>query len=128
MFTTNKIESETSTYYVENGVLFATYKEGVDVKLKHVEANFLLRKEIQQDKKMLVFADVQEVWQISDRARAFAAKKQVSDLTKAMAVITGYSIPIRLLGNFFIKFEKPAYPTKLFKSKEKALAWLDTFR
>lgn len=128
MFTTNKIESETSVFYIDKGILHTVYKEGVDVKLKHAEANIELRKKIQKDEKMLVFADVQGVWQFSDQARAFAAEKQVNDLTEAMAVITGYSIPLRLLGNFFIKFEKPAYPTKLFKSKEKALAWLDTFR
>ncbi|MBL4593591.1 MAG: hypothetical protein JKX68_07230, partial [Flavobacteriales bacterium] len=55
-------------------------------------------------------------------------KKEVVDMSIAMAILAGTSLPATIIGNFFIKFNKPAVPTKLFKSEEKALAWLETHR
>ena len=128
MYENNKIETETSIFYIENGVLYTMYKEGTDVELEHLEENLEVRKDIQQGEKMLVLADVSEVWQFSDEARAFAARKEVSDLTIATAIVTGRSMPARLMANFYIKANKPLSPAKLFKSKDKALEWLSTFR
>jgi hypothetical protein len=33
-----------------------------------------------------------------------------------------------LLANFFIKFKKPATPTRMFKNEEKAIKWLLSFK
>jgi hypothetical protein len=119
------LESEVSKYFVEDGILNIVFKDGVTVELSHVKTNFELRKKMQQGTKMLTLVDVRGVWGFMSAAREFAAKKSVSDLSIAYAILTGKSTPVRLVANFFIKFNKPAIPTKLFKSKKKAIGWLN---
>lgn len=41
----------------------------------------------------------------------------------ALAIVSN-SIVSRLIGNFFVKFNKPATPSALFSTEEEALAWL----
>jgi hypothetical protein len=38
-----------------------------------------------------------------------------------------HSLPQKIIGNFYLKFHNPSIPTKLFTSKEKAIAWLKRF-
>lgn len=35
------------------------------------------------------------------------------------------SLPVRLMGKFYINFNKPLVPTRLFDSETEALVWLD---
>lgn len=35
------------------------------------------------------------------------------------------SLPVRLMGKFFINFHKPTIPTKLFENENEALEWLN---
>lgn len=127
MSKSEKIESETAIFYFENDILHITFKQDADVKLDQVKENIKIRKEMQQGKKALVLGDIRGVWQISSEARSAISAKQVTDLNIAMAIITG-SLTTRMLANFFIRFNKPQSPTKLFSSREKALEWLETFR
>ncbi len=122
----DKIETETVVFYYEDDVLNINFKQDADVKLEHAQDNLKARKSFQKEAKVKVLSDVSLVWQVSKDARAFFATKQVTDLNIAMALITN-SLTSKILANFFMKFNKPASPTKMFNSKEKALAWLDTF-
>ena len=71
--------------------------------------------------------DFRKAWHISRDARIFLASKEATDLNSAMAILVE-DLNSTLTANFFIKFNKPACPTKMFNSRETALAWLETFR
>lgn len=120
-----KTETETAIFYYEDGILNINLKEDADVKIEDAQDNLKARKAFQSEEKVKVIADISKVWQVSKDARAFYATKQVTDLNIAMALITN-SLTSKILANFFMKFNKPATPTKMFKSKEKALTWLET--
>jgi len=62
-------------------------------------------------------------FQISADGRALASSKEYTDDRIATAFVTN-SIANKLIGNFFINFNKPASPTKMFSSEADALAWL----
>lgn len=117
------IETPTAYVYIEEGVLFVEMKEDADVRLEHVKENLAARKKLQQGKPMLVVGDVSKAWQFSKDAREFIASREVTDLNHALAIVTG-SISTRLAANFFIRFNKPGKPTRMFTSREKALSWL----
>ena len=44
----------------------------------------------------------------------------------SVAVLVDSSVS-RVLGNVFLGFNKPAYPTQLFTSEDEAVAWLKGF-
>jgi hypothetical protein len=51
---------------------------------------------------------------------------QANKYGKADAFVI-HSLPQKIIGDFYLRFHKPSIPTKLFKSKAKAIAWLKTF-
>ena len=75
-----------------------------------------------------MLADTSKVWQVSSNARAYSSSPEVDKMNIAMAILAGYSLTTTIIANFFIKFNKPKTPTKIFKNEKDALDWLDTFR
>ncbi len=128
MSVSKKIETSTATFYVENDILFMRAKEDADFTLEASIEGIEVRKKLQQNKKMLVLIDTRNVFQVSKEAREYGASKEVSDLSTAMAILAGTSLATTLIGNFFINFNKPFSPTKMFKKEENAIKWLNSFR
>lgn len=126
--TLEKITTKTVTFFIENGILYSIYKSDADVHIEDLEINFIERKKLQNGVSMPVLLDVSKVWQFSDNARKFGVNSELVNLTKAMAIVTGKSTSVILLANSFLKLFKPKYPTKLFKSKEKAIKWLNSYK
>ena len=123
-----KIETSIAFLEIKNDMLHAVFKQDADVTLESAMETVAARKEIQQGKKMLVLIDNRNVWQVTKDANTYSASKEVGEMSKAMAILSGTSVPVMLITNFFIKFNKLHSPTKMFKSKKKALSWLETFR
>lgn len=71
--------------------------------------------------------DVSEAYGVTKEAREYAAGEAVEGLPIAMAMLI-QSLPIRLLANFFIRFDKPPRPNRMFNNYEQALLWLETQR
>ncbi len=60
-------------------------------------------------------------------AREFSASKAGLKYSKVEAYVFN-SLPHRILANFYVKINKPPVPTKFFKTKQEAVAWLLKFR
>ena len=62
----------------------------------------------------------------SREVRAYYTGPETTNLNLALAVLVDSPIS-RVIGNFFLGFNKMDLPTKLFKSEVEALAWLKGF-
>lgn len=60
-----------------------------------------------------------------NEARQFAASEEGSRYKIADAFVI-QSLPQRIVGNFYLKFNKPVRPAKLFKTVEEAEDWLSS--
>lgn len=68
-------------------------------------------------------------WYLSDINLLKSTKREARDYLAKNAIAAGAAIltnsPIsKMVGNLFLKFNKPEFPTKLFTDREKALAWI----
>lgn len=59
----------------------------------------------------------------SEDARKYIASEEVSDILKADAFVIN-SLALRIIGNGYLRINKPKRPTRLFNSKEEAIDWL----
>lgn len=121
-----KITTSVAYHYIEEDVLHIVFKDGADVSLDDMKESKKARLQLQQNNCMKVLVDSRGVFNISKDARAYAAEERHAKMSKAMAIISD-SLPTRLLINFFINFNKPNTPTKLFNSRENALLWLKQY-
>ncbi|WCL81074.1 STAS/SEC14 domain-containing protein [Saprospira sp. CCB-QB6] len=68
-------------------------------------------------------------WYLSDISQLKSTEREARDYLAKHGIAAGaalltYSPISKLVGNLFLKFNKPKFPTRLFTSEEKALAWL----
>jgi hypothetical protein len=63
---------------------------------------------------------------VNSEARFYAASKEANIYTTALAVVV-QNIAQTIIGNTYIKINKPIKPTKLFTKQEDAIIWLKTF-
>lgn len=71
---------------------------------------------------VLLIADTQ--FTITSEAREIIGSEEFSSMRIADAFVTN-SLANKLTGNFFIKFNRPLSPTKLFTKEPEALEWLN---
>lgn len=64
--------------------------------------------------------------QCGAEARKYSASEENNIYTIADAFVTK-SEALRIVGNFYIRFDKPTRPTRLFSNEGEALKWLRTF-
>jgi hypothetical protein len=122
------IETKTAQIYLKNDILYLTYNEKSVIGIEEIKENLEARIKLQEAKRVLTFVDVREVWEYSPEARAIVGGDDFKAITIAMAVVVGYALPIKIIANFFMKINKPNYPTKLFKNEENAIKWLNSFK
>ncbi len=63
----------------------------------------------------------------SKETRDYLAKKESVPYSLADAYVI-HSFSQKLVGNFYLKVNKPARPTQIFTNKDEAIKWLKTFQ
>jgi hypothetical protein len=121
-------ETKEAELFIEDDILFMRAKQDADFDLKATIELVGVRKEIRSTNKMKVLLDTRKMFQVSKESREYGAKKQVTALSSAMAILAGKSLAATLVGNFFIRFNKPDVPTKMFKKEANALKWLSSIK
>lgn len=69
---------------------------------------------------------VNHFFNMDQELRAYAASEESNRTTVAAAFVTNLLV-LKFVGNFYISFNKPVRPTRLFDSEEKAVEWLKSF-
>jgi len=115
----------TVNYYPQDGYLHVVYLNQVFDSVEDVLVHFKLsRKLIGNIEPPLFIADIRQVKKASKEVRDLLAKHPDA-LALASHVAILISSPItKIMGNIFVRFSKPYYPTKLFTNVEQAKEWL----
>jgi hypothetical protein len=108
----------------EDEILFVKMKE--EVNLGQVEMEELLKQAVKltAPNKYFAIIDTTAPYDSAPEARSFYAESDYSKYRYADAFIVN-SLPMRLLVNFFIAFNKPKIPSKMFNNEESAVNWID---
>jgi len=59
--------------------------------------------------------------------RDYAAGEEMKKLFTALAIVMENNPMTKIAGNLFLKFSRPAYPTKIFNDERQALNWLKQY-
>jgi hypothetical protein len=123
----NIIETSIAAHFIENEILHIIFNHDADIELDDMLESKEARIKLQKGNSMKTFVDIRGIYRISKEAKAAAAEKENSEFSIAMAILTE-SLATKLIANFFIQFNKPYSPTKMFKKKENAIKWLNSFK
>jgi hypothetical protein len=116
--------SRTCTFRRDSrGFVHAVMKQGCEMALDDAKENVAAIYELAGGARSLVLVDTRGVrWQ-SREARDYFTSTNAEEATRAVALVVGSPIS-RVLGSFFLRFEKHRFPTALFDNEDKAIHWL----
>lgn len=125
---TPTIEFETpiafASYYSKEGYLKLVFKR-ITADIKDVKQHFVdVRHYLGNGLPLPLLSDIRQVRGADKESRAYVSKdaEPLSQISHhALLVGSGMS---KIIGNIFIRFSKPASPTRLFTNEAKALEWL----
>ena len=118
------LDTEHVYFEIVDGILYATYKDGVVIDLPTAHRIVESRLGFTGDQDMLVVVIIEGVATIDKTARYFISSPEgVKGLTAAAIIID--SPVAAVIGNFFASVNRPEkIPVKLFTHKNKAVVWL----
>ncbi|MDI1353934.1 MAG: hypothetical protein PSX36_03400 [bacterium] len=107
----------------EDRILIVTLNEDLEITESILEKIFTEGAALSRGVPYSILADVRKNVSSTSSARKYGAHHPFMKQLVAQALIADTSAVI-ILANFFIKVNKPEIPTRLFKKKEDAIAWL----
>lgn len=110
-----------------DGIVYCDYKEGVELDVPLQMLMLDVFNELTEGKKVPFLIEGGLGVTITKEARDNAIKIEDISPFKATAVVVR-NIAQALIANFFIKFNKPKSPYKVFNNKEEAIEWLKEYR
>ena len=110
-----------------NNIVYVTFKDdcNLDIPLQMRLLDYY--KEITDNKLMHFMFFAAENVSLSKEARDNAVKIEDQSMLGATAVVVD-KLPYKLIANFYLKFNKPKRPYKVFSKEEEAIKWLKTIK
>lgn len=122
------VKSTIAEISFDNGIIYIDYYPMQEANLENAEELVnLIKTNFADVLPALLLSDISKLKNTTKEARDYIGSDAVAPLLKASAVIAN-SLLSKIIGNLFLKFNKPTYPTKLFSDKQAALLWLETYR
>ena len=104
----------------------ARFVPGAVVTVTHAREHIGVMQELTGRKPVRVLVDLRDIRSQDRGARATYAGPESRTFTLACALLVA-SPESRVIGSFFLGFNRPLYPTRLFTSLEEAEQWLSGF-
>lgn len=115
------------TWIEEDGIARTKVKPNSQVTLEHAQENTEAVNALTSLESFPLIVDTTQIGTISKEARKHFSMNNRTTRVNALALLID-SRTSMVIGNFFIEFNKPKVPTKLFVNEEKALKWISKYK
>jgi hypothetical protein len=115
-------ENDFFRYWEEDDVICYLYKAKI-IDLEIAKLGVDLRLKVSNHKKCVMYVDMSNVSAVTREARSYYTSPEATQLIAATAVFTP-SFVTKTIATFFLNFNRPPLPFKIFSNKEKAIEWL----
>jgi hypothetical protein len=110
-------------YLDDQGIINKEFVPGSEESLEDAKEAWAAVTKLSNGKACPMLVDFTELRKMDSKARTYYSEQETWQTVTACAGITR-SFVGRVISNFFLGLNKTPNPTKLFNSKEEALAWL----
>ena len=116
---------EAKIWLGDDGIVRIKYPDNFHITMDVMESVYQQHLQITTEKRPIL-ADCGTVASVDYDAQQFVSTEERAALTSALAVIVKSAFT-RAMGQMFMMFHKPPYPTRMFQHEEDAIEWLKTF-
>jgi hypothetical protein len=114
------------TWMESDGIARTQVRPDAEIFLEDARENTAVIETFYKGNKFPLLVDIRNIKSISPEARQHFTLKGRESVVNSFAMILSSSLS-RMIGNFFLSFDKPVVPVKLFDREDKAVAWLRGF-
>lgn len=122
---TDAVRTRTCSLWVDR-LAYACFHDGAEVTGDDAHDNLTQLERLIPGRRAPVLVDLRPIRSQSAEARAVFAGPEATNVTIAVGLVIGSPLS-RVLGNFYMGFNRPQTPSRLFSSVADAEAWLRTF-
>lgn len=119
-------QTRTCLLWKSGSIIVGQFLSGAEVTQPDAVENVGVTGQLTQGRRWPVLVDLRAVRSQSAEARAYLAGDEANRVSLAVALLIRSPLS-RVVGNFYLGFNRPAVPTRLFTSPGEAAAWLSTF-
>ena len=106
----------------DEGIIRGVLNPGVDFRLADAMEMMELHRTLGGGRARCFLMDIRAVRSLPQDVRIYFTRPEHVEVHRAVALIVGSPLS-RAIGNFFLGFNKPAMPMRLFSDEEHALEW-----
>ena len=107
----------------EDDLVHVTTLPGVVQTLADAKENEQAENELTGGERHTLLVDMREIRAQDREARQYYTRPEAQKTIRAVAIVIGSPMS-RVIGNFFLGFNKPSVPNRLFTSEAEAIVWL----
>ncbi len=109
----------------EEGIVHEQFVPKTGLTIQDAEQSMAIGLELSEDADFSWLVDMTNLKSITKEARAYFGRIENSHI-KAVGLVTNSPVS-KVFGNFFLRFNKPILPVRLFSSEIRAHDWLKKF-
>ena len=122
-----QIDTTVANLILDDDVLFVKMKNEIECDEAALEELFIASNQLAEFKKRHVIVDTRKSFNSSPEVRnLYASDKYIVHRYSDAFIVN--SLSMRLLVNFYISFNKPKIPTKMFNTEEKPFEWINSLK
>ena len=121
------IKTRIASVWLDNdGIIRSVLVPHAEVTLEGAEETAAAYQQVSQGIPRPLLTDSRLVKSVDRPSRIYGTSDAVASVVSALAVLIASPVS-RIVGNFFLRVNKPPYPMRLFTSEEEAIEWLKGF-
>ena len=127
MLSEKKFSTPIGDVTLKDGIMYV-YQYPVEATLEQAKEHIaMLREELKEHLPLPALIDIKDMKSTKKEVRDYLGGSDLIPIVKATALITGSGLS-KIVGNLFLQFSKPNFPTKLFSDEAKAAEWLQQYK
>jgi len=123
------VDNEAVRIWKKDGIVYAEYKPNLYIDMRVAKLMVASREFVSNGVDYPMLADIRNLKRVEEDARKYLASDEAAADIKAAAIIKGGFV-VNLLANWYLKIDKPPFPTRLFEASEmkRAIRWLTLYK
>ncbi len=113
-------------WLTEDGIIRQNVVPHTDFTLQDAQETIAAAVKLSEGKPLPMLVDLTGLKSITKEARNYFGKEVTSHNLSAVGLLFTSAVT-QVLGNFFLRFNRPEIPVKLFNSETQAIRWLKEF-
>lgn len=123
----NQLEIKAGKVFREDDIIHIVLAPATELEISDIDHIYTAVRRITAADTYYIIVDASDIIASSNEVRDYAARHPDAGKIRACGILCN-SLSVKIIINFFLKFNKPVYPTRMFNSMNEAKVWVNAIK